>query len=247
MQLALKTLRQPEVNQQGAGVFQIHQVGPVFHIVAHIHQPYAQRAVKGCQQRHAAQPGLRQGHLGLRHLQVGGAFVQYPLGDKIFGHQFLVAPVVGLRNRQLRLGLAQLGPLQCVVQLHQYLAPFDACTINKTQPLDAPRHFGPQHHALARTQGAHGLCIVLQTHRQHLGYLHPGNTGRGCLAGRGGAGLRACAHFLRHPGARLQPPGCARCGGNAHCGQYDEKGSGCHEVGVGRSGAPAHAWGQAPM
>ena len=120
-------------------------------------------------------------------------------------------------------GLLQLRLLQRVVQLHQQLAATHALAVAEAERGDAPADLGPQHHALARTQRAHGLRVVFQRHALDLADLDAGrpagaraSPGRGawhsrrrCGAG-GAAGARLalgrfCHHHAAHAPATAMP------------------------------------------
>ena len=87
-------------------------------------------------------------------------------------HQFLVAFLIGLGNRQLGHALLDLCLRQLVVKLHQHLAFFNPLTIGEIQLRDAPADFRPQHHTPARPQTAHRLGVIRQAKRFNLGDLH---------------------------------------------------------------------------
>ena len=89
------------------------------------------------------------------------------------------------------LGLLQLRLLQRVVELHQQLAAPHALAVAEVEPRDAAADLGAQHHALARTQAAHGLRVVV---RARIASTRPTSTGTGPL------------------GAARRPPGGAVAG-----------------------------------
>jgi hypothetical protein len=150
-------------------------------------------------------------HLRFGDFEVGLALIDSALADEVLRQQLLVALQVGARNAGLRLGLLNLCALQRVIELHQQLRAPHALAVAEGQLGDAAADLGAQHHALTRTQRAHGLGVILQTHRLDPPDLHchraagrrgalPGNT----VASRAVDGRRD-ARLRRH--TVLPPPG----------------------------------------
>ena len=92
---------------------------------------------------------MGQRQFGLRDLQVGRTFIQRALADKVLRHQFLVAFLVGLGNRQLRLALLDLRQRQLVVKLNQHLSLAHTLAIGEIKRGDAAADLGAQHHPTA--------------------------------------------------------------------------------------------------
>ncbi len=149
LDLALVTLGQPEINKNRINVFNIDDVRAVLQVVPCIDLADSHNPVKGCQDFQTGGGGLCQRQLGLGHLQVGGTFIQRALADEVLSHQFLVAFLVGLRNRQLSLALLELGQRQLVVKLHQHLALAHTLAIGEIKLCNAPAHLGPEHYTTA--------------------------------------------------------------------------------------------------
>ena len=74
--LALKTLRQPEVHEDGFEIFNIDNVCAVLEVVAHIDLANTHSAIERRNNSQAGCCGLRQRQLGLRYLQIGSTFIQ---------------------------------------------------------------------------------------------------------------------------------------------------------------------------
>ena len=224
-QQRLVALGQAEVHDHAVDVLEVDDVRAVLEVVAHVHVAYARHPVERRHDAQARERRLGQRELGLRHLQAGGALVERALAHETLRHQLLVALVVGLGDGQLGPRLLHLGARQLVVELHQHLPLAHARAVAQMDVRDAPAHLGPQHHAAARTQAAHGLGLVAQGHAAHGGGLHAGGlrpSGLGLPLHRRGGGLRCGAGPLQPPGSRArrhQPqgrenPSC--CSGRSH-------------------------------
>ena len=209
LQLGLQPLGQAEVDVDGVHVLDVDDVGPVLEVVADADVADAGDAVERRQDAQPRRGGPRQGQLGLGDLEVGRALVDRTLADEVLRHQFLVALVVGLRDRQLGLGLLHLGQLQLVVELHQELAAPHPVAVAEVELRHPPADLGAQHHALARPQAAHGLGFIGELDHLDPGHLHrgrPGWTGRrprrrpGLHLGRPGRPGRAVLVPPRRPG-----------------------------------------------
>ena len=101
--------------------------------------------------------------------------------------------------------LLQLRLLQGVVELHQQLAAAHALAVVEAEPRDAAADLGAQHHALARTQRAHGLGIVLQRQLLDLADLD-----RDRAAGSARPTRRHAQPRCDAPAAPVTPPGPRR-------------------------------------
>ena len=162
-------LGQAEVDNHRRKVLHVDDVGTVFEVVAHTDQSDASHAIERRQHFHARELRLRQRHLCVGHLQRRDVLVDRTLADEALCQQLAAALQIGARDARLRLRLLQLRLLQVVVELHQQLPAPHAATIGKTQHGDAPADLGLEHHALARSHGAHGLHIVGQRDGHDLG------------------------------------------------------------------------------
>jgi hypothetical protein len=215
------------------------EVGPVLDVIADVDRSDAHDAVEGRNNLHALQLRLRQRHLGKRHLERSPVLVHRTLADEILRRQLAAALQVRARDRGRGLGLLDLRALQRVVELHQELALAHALAVAEGERLDPAARLGPQHHALARSQGAHGLGVVLQAHRLDLAELHRRRAARAAPA-RPTLGSRAAWALCRFAALRprllgrnqvalvLEPPrGCPDCG-NADHGHRQVKLLQCH-------------------
>ena len=144
--LVLKSLRQTKIDVDRIDVFNVDNISTILEVVAHIDQAYAHNCVEGCNDFQARCRGLGKRKFGFGYLQVRRAFVQGTLTDEILRNQFLIALLIGLRNRQLCLALLNLRSLELVVELNQKLAFFDALAIGEIELRNAPTDFGPQHY-----------------------------------------------------------------------------------------------------
>jgi hypothetical protein len=212
----LPALGQAKVHVHRVHVFQVDDVGAVLQVVAHADVAQPGHAVEGCQHAHAGGGSARQFGLGQCHLDRGRALVQPALADEALRHQLGVAPVVGLRDRQLGLRLLQLRLLQPVVQLHQQLAPGHLLAVAKADLHHPAADLGAHHGALARTQRAHGLDVVghgLAAHGRRL--HHHGRARRRAPAAPGWAApvllaLAATGGRCTHQATPRRPPGPGR-------------------------------------
>ena len=170
--LVLKALGQSEINKHGINVFDVHHVGAVFQVVTDIGRANAGDAVK--RRKHLQPCGRSPGkcQLGVRHFQIGRAFIDRTLADEVLLDQLLIALVVGQRNGKLGLALLHLRELKLVVKLHQQLSFFDAVTIAEVELCDASTDLGAHDHPLARAQAAHRLGVVGQAADFYLGHFH---------------------------------------------------------------------------
>ena len=89
--LALVTLRQPEVDVDGINIFKIDNVRSVFQVIAHVHLADAHDAAERGHNSQARSRGFGQRQLGLSHLHAGSTFIQRSLTDEILRNQFLIA------------------------------------------------------------------------------------------------------------------------------------------------------------
>ena len=217
--LGLETLGQAEVEQHGIDVLDVDHVRAVLEVIAHVDLFEARDAVKGGQHFQALQGGLGQRQLGARDFERSPAFVNGALADEVLRHQLLVALVVGFGNRQLGLGLSDLGALQLVIELHHHLALAHTLAVVEENLFDPTAHFGAQHHALTRAQTAHGLGFVHQRDRLDLGHLDRrgpcGATGPALTSGWGTWACRGSrSSGLSTARLVLIPPGGTRCQGD---------------------------------
>ena len=174
--------------------------------------------------------GARQRQLGPRDLEVGGALVDGALADEVLRHQLLVALVIGLRDRQLGLGLLHLGQRQLVIELHQQLAAPHALAIVEVQLRHAAADLGAQHHALARAQAADRLRFVGELDDFDPCHFHGRRTrGPGCRARLSTLGRCRCVLCPVCAGFVLVPPGRARGGCDADGGDHGVDCFRCHE------------------
>ena len=198
LDLALKTLGQAEVNKNRLDVFNVDNVCAILEVVAHTDLANPDSAIERREDFEAGCSGLRQRQLGLRHLQIGSAFIQRALADEVLRYQLLVTLLVGLGNRQLSHALLHLRQRQLVVKLHQQLPFAHALTIIEIELRDAAADLRANDNAPARTQTTHSLRVIGE-----LDELYPGHFNRRRFAG----GCSAC----RRTGSALHRPQ-GRCG-----------------------------------
>ena len=137
-------------------------------------------------------------------------------------------------------GLLHLGQRQLVVQLHQQLAAAHPLAVAEIELRHPAADLGPQHHALARPQAAHGLGVVGQ--RDHFDPGHFDRRGPRRAAGRRSRErlglsrrLRWCRLFWYHQAA---PGG----GGDADGGDHGVDCFRCHEESESPSGECSGIW-----
>ena len=147
--LGLETLGQTEIQQHRIDVFDVDHVRAIFEVIADVDLAQTGDAIKRRQHFQALQSGVGQGELGLGNFQCSRAFIHRALADEILRHQFLVAFVVRLGDRQFGFGLGELGRLQLVFKLDHHLALAHALAVVEKDLFDPAAHFGPHHHPLA--------------------------------------------------------------------------------------------------
>ena len=144
----LEALRQTEIKQHSFNVLHVDHVGAIFQIVTHVNLPQACGAIERRKHFQALQSSLRQCQFGLCNLKRCIGFIQRSFADEVLRDKLLIARVVGLSDRQLGLGLSQLGGRQLIVKLDQDLSLFNFLSVLEQHLADTPAHLGSQHHTL---------------------------------------------------------------------------------------------------
>jgi hypothetical protein len=163
--------RHAEIHLDARDVFQVDQVGAVFHIVADADVADADNAGERRPDLELGQPGLRQRELRFQYLHVGFGLVLRPFGDELLACQILVAVEVRFRDAEFGFRLQHFGLIDAGIEPHQQLAFFHLLAIAEIEPGDAARDFGSNNHRLIRTQRPDRIDIVDQAGTGNLGHV----------------------------------------------------------------------------